>query len=107
MSRYKKLYEDLVKAKEAAIEAAKGEDGGSANLDTLTIRLPRYKEDKVIEVVKAAGLYTRGRTQWIGSRFFIEPPGCGQGNSRYRAVQAMKNVMEEEGWDVLVYYQMD
>lgn len=107
MSKYDKLTKDLIKAREAAIEAAKGEDGGSANLDTMTIRLPRYREDKVIEAVEAAGLYTRGRTQWIGTRYFIGPPGCGQGNSRYRAVQAMKNVMEEEGWDVLVYYQAD
>lgn len=104
---YEKLTEDLIKARLAAEEAAKGEDGGTANLDTMTIKLPRARENKVIEAVKKAGLYTRGKTEWIGTRYFIPSPRCGQGNSRNRAVEAMKEVMREAGWDVLIYYQMD
>ncbi|SCG82682.1 hypothetical protein DW1_1109 [Proteiniborus sp. DW1] len=104
---YKKLTEDLIMAKQAAEEAAKGEDGGTANLDTMTIKLPRANENKVIEAVKKAGLYTRGKSEWIGPRFFISPPKCGQGNSRNRAVEAMAKVMREAGWGILVYYQMD
>ncbi len=107
MIDYKKLTADIIKAKEAAIEAGKGEDSGTANLDTMTIKLPRANEKKVIEAVKAAGLYTRGRREWIGSRFFILPPTCGRGNSRVRATEAMRNVMREAGWDVLMYCQMD
>lgn len=104
---YKKLTEDLIKARLAAEEAANGEDGGTANLDTMTIKLPRANEKKVIEAVRAAGLYTRGRREWIGPRFFISPPPCGQGDSRVRATRAMANVMREAGWDVLMYEQMD
>lgn len=104
---YKKLTDDLIKARIAAEEAAKGEDGGTANLDTMTIALPKAKENKVIEAVKKAGLYTSGKTNWIGPRYFISPPKCGQGNSRNRAVEAMTKVMREAGWDVLIYYQMD
>lgn len=107
MIDYKKLTADLIKARAAAEEAGKGEDGGTANLDTMTIKLPRANEKKVIEAVKAAGLYTRGRTEWFGSRFFIPPPRCGQGNSRVRATEAMEKVMKEAGWDVLMYCQMD
>lgn len=104
---YKKLTEDLIKARCFAEKAAKGEDGGTANLDTMTIKLPRAKENKVIEAVKKAGLYTRGRREWLGARFFISPPGGGQGNARNRAVEAMTKVMREAGWDVLTYCQMD
>jgi hypothetical protein len=103
---YKKLTANLIKAKEAAEEAAKGEDGGSANLDTMTIKLPRANEKKVIEAVQAAGLHA-SKINWIGLRYFIYPPACGQGNSRVRATEAMKKVMQEAGWDVLMYCKID
>ena len=104
---YKKLTEDLIKAKLTAIEAGKGEDGGTANLDTMTIRLPQEIEKKVIEAVKAAGLYTSGRNNWIGPCYFIGPPPCGQGNARVRATEAMHKVMKEAGYEVLMYCRMD
>lgn len=43
---YKKLTEDLLKAKEAAKKAVKGEDGGTANLDSMTIALPGSERRK-------------------------------------------------------------
>ena len=104
---YKKLTEDLIKARLAAEEAGKGEDGGTANLDTMTLRLPRANEKKVIEAVKAAGLHTQGRSERIGPCYFIGPPACGQGNSRVRATKAMHKVMEDAGYYVLMYCRMD
>lgn len=103
---YEKLTEDLIKARLAAEEAAKGDDGGTANLDTMTIKISRANEQKVIEATKKAGL-SAWKDNWLGLRYFIYPPVCGQGNSRYRAVQAMSKIMEEAGYDVLIYYQMD
>jgi len=104
---YKKLTEDLIKAKQAAIEAAEGDDGGSANLDAMTLRVPYTRESKVVEAIKEAGLFCRGRSEWIGPYYFIQPPKCGQGDSRYRAVTAMAKAMEQAGYSVLVYHQMD
>lgn len=104
---YKKLTEDLIRARKAAEEAAKGEDGGTANFDTMTIKLPRASENKVVEAVRKAGLRC-SKICWLGEvRYFIYPPSCGQGNSRNRAVEAMTQVMRDAGWDVLIYYQMD
>ena len=103
---YEKLTEDLIKARLAAEKAAEGEDGGTANLDTMTISLPGARENKIIEAVEKAGL-SCSKIDWLGPRYFIYPTKCGQGNSRYRAVQAMAKVMKEASWDVLVYYQMD
>ena len=96
----------MKRATEAGEIAARGEDGGTANLDTVTLSLPSANEKKVIEAVRAAGLHTRGKREWIGPRYFINVPG-GQGNSNVRAVEAMKKVLTEAGWDVLIYRQID
>jgi hypothetical protein len=103
---YKKLTEDLRRAKQAGVIAAQGEDGGSANLDCITLGLPGAIEKKVIEAVDAAGLHTSGKTKWIGTRYFLSSPGR-QGNSRVRANEAMKKVLEEAGYDVLIFNKMD
>ena len=104
---YAKLTNDLIQAKNAAIDAAVGDDGGSANLDTMTISLPRAREKKVLDAIKDAGLYCQGKSEWIGPRYFIQPPAGGQGNSRVRAVDAMAKVMKVAGYDVLVYHRTD
>lgn len=104
---YEKLTKDLIKAREAAEEVAEGEDGGTANLDCMTLKLKGYREQKVIEAVKAAGLYTRGKRNWIGTRYFISPPKSGQGNARVRQVRAMCRAMDKLGYDVLMFEQMD
>lgn len=103
---YLKLTDDLIKAKNACMESAKGEDGGSANLDTLYLSIPRAREEKVIEAIKHAGLHGK-KTAYYGTKYFIYPVGVGQGNSRYRGVQAMKRIMASEGWDVNVFYKTD
>jgi hypothetical protein len=104
---YERLTNDLIQAKEAAIKVAKGDDGGTVNLDCMTLSIPRAREAKVLEAVKASGLYCRGKRHWIGPRYFIGPPGCDQGNARVRQVQAMAEVMRQAGWDVLVYEKAD
>ena len=104
---YEKLTADLIKAKKAAENAAKGEDKGSINLDTLTIFLPRAGNQKVITAVKEAGLYTSGARNWNGRRFFINPPPCGQSSSRKRTVQAMFESMKLSGWEVLIHSEAD
>ena len=107
MTKYDKLVKDLIEAREASIEAGKSEDGGTANLDSVFLRLPHWREKMVIEAIKRAGLYCRGKTQWIGTGYMISPVGCGQGNSRARAMKAMKSVLDDKGYDVLGYYKMD
>lgn len=106
MIDYEKLAEDLNDAKKAAVDAAKGEDGGSCNSDTMYLRLPRAREAKVIEAAEKAGLHAR-KGDYFGTAYFVYPPECGQAESRYRAVQAMKRVMTARGWDANVFYYMD
>lgn len=107
MSKYDSLAKDLIESRQASIEAGKGDDGGTANLDSVFLGLPRWREDKVLEAIKKAGLYCTAKTQWIGTGYLISPVGCGQGNSRARAMQAMKKILTDKGYDVLGYYRAD
>lgn len=96
---YEKLCESLKKAREVGIEAAKGDDGGSANLDSVFLRVPRCREEKVLEVIQKAGLFCLYKSKWMGTPgYLIDPIECGQGNSRYRAVQAMVKSLKEDGF---------
>lgn len=107
MSKYNKLTKDLIEAREASVEAGKGDDGGSANLDSVFLTLPHWREKQVLEAIQRAGLYCTSKTKWIGEGYLISPVGCGQGNSRARAMKAMKKILDEKGYDVIGYYQMD
>lgn len=94
---------------EARKVAEKSDDGGTANLDSVFLRIPRVREEKVIEAIRQAGLYCSGKRQWsfMGKGYFINPTVSGQGNRRTKAVEVMKNKLDELGWDVSIFYQMD
>lgn len=104
----KKLTSDLIAANKAASEAIKGmPDGGSANLDSVFLSVPRAQETKVLEAIRNAGLYCTGKRQWIGAGYFITPTGAGQGDTRYKAVQVMTQHLREAGWDALAFQKAD
>lgn len=103
-----KLTADLKSANKAATEAMKGmNDGGSANLDSVFLTIPIVRETKVLDAIKQAGLYCRGKRKWIGVGYFITPSGVGQGNTRYRAVQVMTKYLQDAGWDVITFSKAD
>lgn len=104
---YKKLTKDLIEAKEKALESVAGDDGGSANLDCLTISLPRLREEKVIEAIEKSGLRTSGKHNWIGQRYFIYSPHGSQGNDNTNQIEAMYEYLKAKGYDVLIFYQLD
>ncbi len=105
---YSKLLQSLKKARLAGIEAAEGDDGGSANLDSVFLQVPRCREEKVLSVIRGAGLFCLYKTKWMGiPGYLIDPVGCGQGNSRYRAAEAMTKSLQEDGFQAMTYYQMD
>lgn len=82
-------------------------DGGSANLDSVFLRVPRQPETRVLQAIRDAGLYCRGRREWIGSGYMITPTSGGQGDKRYKAVTVMCAELTARGWTVLPYRKMD
>lgn len=104
---YEKFKNDLIEAKEKALTSVRKDDGGSANLDRLAISLPRLREEKVVEAIKRAGLWTSGKRKWIGQRYFISAPHGSQGNDNTSQIEAMRDCLKEKGYDVLIFYKMD
>lgn len=105
---WQKLIRDLRDANKAAKEAAEAvSDGGPANLDSVFLRFPRQQEIKVLKAIQEAGLYCRGKREWIGQGYMFTPTCGGQGDKRYIAVTVMANELTERGWDVLAYRKVD
>jgi hypothetical protein len=107
MDKYSQLAIDLKESVKMAIEAAaKVDDGGSANLDSVFIQLPRFNEEKTIQAIYGAGL-SGFKTVWMGiTGFIINPPCVGQGDKRNRAMEIMKDCLKEK-YQVFSFYQMD
>lgn len=105
---WQKLIQDLRDANQAAKAAAdKSDDGGSANLDSVFLRIPRQREVAVLKAIQEAGLYCREKSQWIGAGYFIDPQSGGQGNKNFIAVSVMTEHLQRNGWDALDFRKMD
>lgn len=107
-----RLEEILSAGREAAYEMRGTKDGGTCNLDTAVLRLPRVHADTVAEAAKRAAVDVE-EAHWLGRCFFVYV-GHGQGACRTAMVEAACRAMEEKieevgrpGWSAEVFYQMD
>lgn len=71
MTKYEQLTEDLKEAYQKSKEAVTGDDGGTANLDSTFLTLPRWNEEQTLKAIGAAGLSCRRKTAWVGFGYFI------------------------------------
>lgn len=106
MDKYKQLEKDLKFAYGEALKAKTGEDGGSANMDATFLTLKNWRENKVLEAIKNAGLYCSGKTEWLGKGYMINTGG-GQGNDRVRVRNKFKEILDDKGYDVVGFDKMD
>lgn len=106
MNRYEKLTKDLKESKEIAMKSIKNEDGGTSNLDATFLKLKYWKESRVIQAVKDAGMYCRGKTHWIGDGYMLSIES-GQGNDRTRVRNTFVEEMRKRGYDVLHFDKAD
>ena len=106
--KYEALTLAIRQADEAAREiASKTDDGGTCNLDTVFLVLPRYNEERVEAAAKAAGCSAR-KTVWMRTPgYFISHNGGGQADKRSAATEAMSQSLKANGFDSHVYYAMD
>lgn len=102
------------RAKEAALAAEPGEDGGTCNCDTPGFRLPKVRVSTIQKVAAAAGLTVTPYESWGARAFWLNVPLNGQGERRSRMMQAAQNVLSEfadsgaiPGFTACGYYQMD
>lgn len=101
----------LAAAVARAIEAGKAaadatpDDGGSANLDRIYMRVGILREG----TLDKAGItgWMQAATTYHARAFHLSTPFSGQGNRRYAGVQAMYKSLKADGVDCGVWYQMD
>lgn len=93
-----------IEAGKAAAEAAP-DDGGTANLDRVYVRVGLLHE-KTLDEAGITGWMQRATT-YHARAFHLSTPFPGQGNRRYAGVQAMYKSLKSEGIDCGVWYQMD
>ena len=93
-----------IDAGKAAAEAAPN-DGGSANLDRVYLRVGLLRE----KTLHDAGLegWMQSASTYHARAFHLNAPFPGQGNMRYAGVQAMYKSLIAEGVDCGVWYQVD
>lgn len=105
--RYKKLAEDLKAAIAYGLARMGNDDGGTSNFDSPTLYLPGWKEELVEIAARAAGtacsIWKPGRTAF----FVFAVPGAGQGYTRTKVAEAIRDHLEGLGYDAGMYYQMD
>lgn len=106
--RYKKLAEDLAAALAYGLERKGDDDGGTCNFDAPAIHLPGWEKKKVEAAAKAAGLGCFVWSLWgCKSYVFSIRGGVGQGLTRTRAAEAMREFLEGLGYEALTYCQAD
>lgn len=105
MSKYERLAADIVEARKAGLQAeveyvkAHG-DGGSCNFDGVEMKLPRWREDKIKEVV---GDGWRSGSGWF---VFVPDTHC-QGMGRTTNAEAMRKYLYKLGYECFEYYCLD
>lgn len=106
--RYKKLTEDLKAALAYGLEQAGDDDGGTSNFDAPSISLPGWERKKVEATAKTAGLGCFVWNLW-GSKSYVFSiqRGVGQGNTRTKAAEAMREYLKDLGYDATIYCQSD
>lgn len=105
--KYAKLAEDLKAAAAIGLEAAdRSDDGGTCNMDAAALDLKGWRRESVENAAKAAGV---GCFIWslYGSKSYVFPLRCGQGNKNMYAAEAMTQALKDMGYDASTYCQID
>jgi|JI7StandDraft_1071085.scaffolds.fasta_scaffold02496_8 hypothetical protein len=84
------------------IQSIDANDGGTCNLDTVIIKLPKGTRQAGLPSMISDNL-SGWHKGWRWIRFNTK----GQGNLRNKMVEEAKKLMADRGWDVSIYYQMD
>lgn len=103
-------YRDLAEALKSAVEAARAaveanpDDGGTCNMDTATIYLPRYDATMVENAGRSAGVYC---SKWGKGEYHLVLPVGGQGYRQTVAAEAARDALKALGYSAGVYYMID
>lgn len=97
----------LVLATLAASEFADTEDGGTCNLDMVTLKIKIPKKLTQYISVKLEKMYARDWGRLWRGYYVVDIPLFGQGNRRTRMAEAACQALKDAGYDAMMYYQCD
>lgn len=97
----------LVLATLAASEFADAEDGGTCNLDMVTLKIKIPKKLTQYISVKLEKMLARDWGRLWKGYYLVDIPLSGQGNRRTRMAEAACSSLRAAGYDAQVYYQCD
>lgn len=108
VGKYAKLADDLKAAAAQGVKVAQiTEDGGTCNMDAVSIELPGWRRAKVEQAAKAADVGCFVWSLWGNKRYVFPITGVGQANARTAAAEAMRDNLRAAGYNVGMYYQID
>ena len=101
------LSEALINAVNAAAMLADTEDGGTCNLDMVTLKIKIPKKFTQYISVKLEKMLTRDWGRLWKGYYLVDIPLSGQGNRRTRMAEAACESLKAAGYNAQVYYQCD
>lgn len=103
------LYAEAIKkASQAALESDPVEDGGTCNLDSVTINFTGWRQSHIDELSQLANVQISHKLSGFHSGYrFISTPTFGQANRRTTMVEAANKILRSYNIPSSVYYAMD
>lgn len=107
--KYEELLTDLSLAAKQGYESSLFvQDSGTCNLDGIFLTLPRFNEEKTLEIINKAGVSGfKMNHNLFGVGFLINPPNVGQAYKRETAAKTMYKALKAKNYDVSQWQQMD
>lgn len=99
----------LIEAENKAVQVYldNPEDGGTCNFDNCLVKLPRMSTDDITCVRLISGV-TLGDVHYSSKKYRTTGIALlGQGNLRTRMAEMINRVMQEHGYESMMFYQMD
>lgn len=101
------LNQALLNAVNAAAMLDDTEDGGTCNLDMVTLKIKIPKKLTQYISVKLEKMYARDWGRLWRGYYVVDIPLFGQGNRRTRMAEAACQALKDAGYDAMMYYQCD
>ena len=101
------LNQALLNAVNAAAMLDDTEDGGTCNLDMVTLKIKIPKKLIQYISVKLEKMLARDWGRLWKGYYLVDIPLSGQGSRRTRMAEAACQALKDAGYDAQVYYQCD
>ena len=101
------LNQALINAVNSAAMLDNTEDGGTCNLDMVTLKIKIPKKLTQYISVKLEKMLARDWGRLWKGYYLVDIPLSGQGNRRTRMAEAACESLKAAGYDAMMYYQCD